>query len=1310
MSRHLAAACCCALVLATAVSRAAFVSLVNLDTYAGGVPAPDDLAGVTIPPGGVARLGVVIELLDGTNWESGLPEPNTLAGCSFSFRKTSPTPAGALRLVDMTGTAVNDHDQPWDQLFSSVAVLNWLRGREYQTAPALDIFSFSIRDVPPAGEQTPVGNSVAGASVIVVAEILVRGNGVPGTWGLTIHVPASFLSGIDGKPYYYAADDTFGHGPLTPNFAGTWIARNATSPQNSFVIEVTDGVLDCDGNGVPDAEESGRADCDQNGILDDCDVAIGFADDCNANGRPDLCDISENPARDCNGDQQLDLCQPGASDCDANSVSDMCQISEDPLRDCDTDGILDTCQGLITDCDGNGINDECELAANEDADCDHDGILDLCQPPPCGRACDLRADERIDRPFDISAWLRHVAMSGDTIVATSELAAFIFRRENGTWNQVHRFTVPTIYANSFRYPTGTILGDTVFLSLRRAGNCASAQDPECALIVRLRPTSDGWEEDVFPAPRYSTSSPVPASPYRPPHGLIALSEELLLMGQPEAPVAGLEGAGAVQLIQLIDEVWQPVATLTSPSPAAGDGFGTGIDLDDGTLLVTAPGSDAGCLPSAACELGAGYVFSFDGGAFTHEATLIPEPVSTFTLAGERCALRGDVAVLGAPAGEAAFVFRRIGDQWRFDGKLQKPNTFRNAPPAFGGSVAILDGAVIVGRPYDPLGGLEVGAVYVFRRHERLAIPWRGETRLIAIQPESNERFGAAIASDGARLVVASHTPAGQNPSLSNLADIHLFNTLTETCIPDGVGGFCAVSNGRPADCNDNGVPDGCDIMLGGLADCDSDGVPDECEVDCDGNGMPDECELAVNPSLDQNHDGILDACTVLYVRAGTGGLNHGTSWSNAFLSLKTCLDFVHNNPTAVSEVWVAAGTYKPTNSVDAMNSLVIPGGLRLLGGFGGWETAAHQRDPAANITILSGDRLGNDGPGFANRSDNHRHVITMDGVGGDTVISGFTIRAGEALSSGDAALGGGMLLTQSSPVIADCVFEGNRASARGGAVYTLGGSPHFINCRFVNNHAGSSGGAAASVGGAPEFFGSVFHGNTAASGAAVHAEGGALALTNCTLAYNTATIGGSSALVSAAFDLRNSILWGNAANETTDQSAQFHHDSGPLMISHSIIQGWTGGPGAFSADPNFLDAAGEDTVLGTIDDDLRLAAYSPAVDGGDTAALPADAADVDDDADTTEPIPLDAAGAARVFGACPVDIGAYEFDSARAADIDGDCRVALDEYALFAACLNLSGPGQQPSNPLCQAAFDTDADSDVDLRDFARWQPTMAVP
>jgi hypothetical protein len=126
-----------------------------------------------------------------------------------------------------------------------------------------------------------------------------------------------------------------------------------------------------------------------------------------------------------------------------------------------------------------------------------------------------------------------------------------------------------------------------------------------------------------------------------------------------------------------------------------------------------------------------------------------------------------------------------------------------------------------------------------------------------------------------------------------------------------------------------------------------------------------------------------------------------------------------------------------------------------------------------------------------------------------------------------------------------------------------------------------------------------------------------------------------------------------------------------------------------------IDPDGADDVVGTIDDDTRVGAGSPAIDTGDTAMLPADAFDLDDDADLMEAIPFDLVGNARVSGAPPVvDIGAYEVQDAPVpcvGDTNGDNVVNFVDLNAVLSAFGQSGPG---------LTGDVDGDGDVDFADL----------
>jgi hypothetical protein len=255
--------------------------------------------------------------------------------------------------------------------------------------------------------------------------------------------------------------------------------------------------------------------------------------------------------------------------------------------------------------------------------------------------------------------------------------------------------------------------------------------------------------------------------------------------------------------------------------------------------------------------------------------------------------------------------------------------------------------------------------------------------------------------------------------------------------------------------------------------------------------------------------------TIRYVKPVASGIGDGSSWTNATTDLQAMI----NASVANDEIWVAAGTYKPTrdvsgNATPANNrnkTFYIKRNIKVYGGFVGTETVLTDRNPSTNLTILSGDFNNNDvimGAGatlaITNNSENAYHVVIVDGtsaagtINTTCVIDGFTITKGNmdasyicgagmyingavsgascnptinncTFSYNDAILGGGVECNgrsgEASPFITNCIFDRNRGTAANGALNINGSnsgicSPTIDHCTFTNNSAGPHEGGA----------------------------------------------------------------------------------------------------------------------------------------------------------------------------------------------------------------------------------------------------------
>lgn len=425
-------------------------------------------------------------------------------------------------------------------------------------------------------------------------------------------------------------------------------------------------------------------------------------------------------------------------------------------------------------------------------------------------------------------------------------------------------------------------------------------------------------------------------------------------------------------------------------------------------------------------------------------------------------------------------------------------------------------------------------------------------------------------------------------------------------------------------------------------------------------------------SLDLNNNDVPDECEcvpVLHVDEMATGANSGSSWADAFTYLQDALDLA---ATCIvpPEIWVATGTYKPDQgrgllSCDRSATFQLLDGVGIYGGFAGTETSLAQRDPATNVTTLSGDLDDNDNPSdFINHNENVYHVITSIDNSPATVLDGFIISGGNANSLISVhQFGAGIYCGRSQTTISNCTFNSNFASHRGGAIYNIQSSPRISNCKFSSNVANDAGGAISNIiasnpnivncvfddnrstdgvlgfGGAisneslstPLITNCLFFGNIANTAGAIYNEEAGTNIVNSTFYANIATniTGGIHGLPNNPI-ITNSILWDNSDSTGSGLTAQLNFTDN---VTFSCIKAW-GTPGIDGN--NNLDPSFEDPSV----NNLRLMNGSPCINSGNDLAVPADIVDLDTDGDITEPTPFDLDLNPRFEGI--VDMGAYE--------------------------------------------------------------------
>jgi hypothetical protein len=200
----------------------------------------------------------------------------------------------------------------------------------------------------------------------------------------------------------------------------------------------------------------------------------------------------------------------------------------------------------------------------------------------------------------------------------------------------------------------------------------------------------------------------------------------------------------------------PVGTpLTANNAQTSDQFGEAVAISGDTAVVGSwlEDNDHGL------NAGSAYVYRWDGQRWIQTVKIYaPDGVADDRF-GQAVAVYHDLIVVGASLADvngisnagAAYVYRRVGAAWSYQGKIVANDPYAN--DRFGLSVAISDAGIAIGAPREERqGGLDQGAVYTFSYN---GIGWFQTQKLIASKPGNNDWFGFHLAMDGTTLAVGA---------------------------------------------------------------------------------------------------------------------------------------------------------------------------------------------------------------------------------------------------------------------------------------------------------------------------------------------------------------------------------------------------------------------------------------------------------------------------------------------------------------------------------------------------------------------------
>lgn len=173
------------------------------------------------------------------------------------------------------------------------------------------------------------------------------------------------------------------------------------------------------------------------------------------------------------------------------------------------------------------------------------------------------------------------------------------------------------------------------------------------------------------------------------------------------------GTGAAYVFEQVGGVWTQTAKLLSPEPGETDQFGSTVEIDGDTIVVSSVLFDGdGVLDAGKC-----YVFNRVDAAWEFFQTLQAEDLTIGRQFGWSISLDGDRLAIGAPVVSQIYVFELFDNRWNRSEQLM-PGPSQAAYDLFGTSVLLQNDVIVGGGTTSGESGFaQSGAVYVFENAE-----------------------------------------------------------------------------------------------------------------------------------------------------------------------------------------------------------------------------------------------------------------------------------------------------------------------------------------------------------------------------------------------------------------------------------------------------------------------------------------------------------------------------------------------------------------------------------------------------------------
>ena len=284
-----------------------------------------------------------------------------------------------------------------------------------------------------------------------------------------------------------------------------------------------------------------------------------------------------------------------------------------------------------------------------------------------------------------------ISEDGNTVVAgpvehtltfRNEGAVYVFHRANGVWTQEAELRSPSpSNQGGFGFWGVAISGNTI-----AAGDLGGPASNFLSGVDIFTRVNGGWQ--------LSSVIQLPDDPDFSPSG-VALSGGTLVA----VNTGGNASTGVAHVFGLVNGTWALQAKLSPAELTSGAGFGTSVDISDGTVVIGAPGA-----PGASVFSGAAYVFVKKNSTWVQAAKLTGADGVSGDSFGIAVSIQGGTIAAGAwghatSAGfnaGTAYLFHSSDNQWMQFAELAGSDVA--AGGGFGESVVFRNGTLVIGAP------------------------------------------------------------------------------------------------------------------------------------------------------------------------------------------------------------------------------------------------------------------------------------------------------------------------------------------------------------------------------------------------------------------------------------------------------------------------------------------------------------------------------------------------------------------------------------------------------------------------------------